>query len=65
MADTVLFVVRWEKTPRDAAINALRSLMDVHAPVAGVALSRANYDRFRFYSYGYQDYYKYRKYYHE
>ena len=65
LADTVLFVVRWEKTPRDAAFNALRSLADVHAPVAGVALARADNERFRYYSYGYQNYYSYSKYYND
>ena len=65
LVDTVLFVVRWEKTPRDAAVNALRALADVHAPVAGVALARADYKRFRYYSYGYQSYYKYNKYYYD
>lgn len=65
LADAVLLVVRWEKTPRDAAANALRSLMDVRAPVAGIALARADNERFRYYSYGYQDYYSYSKYYSE
>ena len=63
MADAVLFVVRWEKTPREAVVNALRSLTDVHAPVSGVALARADSERFRYYSYGYQNYYSYNKYY--
>jgi exopolysaccharide transport family protein len=63
LVDAVLFVVRWEKTPRDAAITAMRSLMDVRAPVVGVALTRADHERFRYYSYGYQNYYSYSKYY--
>lgn len=63
LADAVLFVVRWEKTPRDAAITAIRSLADVRAPIAGVALTRADQERFRYYSYGYQNYYSYSKYY--
>jgi capsular exopolysaccharide synthesis family protein len=65
LADAVLFVVRWEKTPRDAAVSALRSLVDVHAPVPGVALARADNERFRYYSYGYQNYYNYSKYYND
>jgi capsular exopolysaccharide synthesis family protein len=65
LADAVLFVVRWEKTPREAAVNAMRSLVDVHAPVAGIALARADSERFRYYSYGYQNYYSYSKYYSE
>jgi Mrp family chromosome partitioning ATPase len=61
--DTVLFVTRWEKTPRDGVSNALRSLMDAHAPIAGIALARADMSRFQYYSYGYQDYHYYNKYY--
>jgi exopolysaccharide transport family protein len=63
LADSVLFVVRWEKTPREGAANAVRALNDVHAPVAGIALARADMARFQQYSYGYQDYYYYNKYY--
>jgi capsular exopolysaccharide synthesis family protein len=65
LVDAVLFVVRWEKTPREAAVSALRSLADVHAPIAGIAFARADSERFRYYSYGYQNYQKYAKYYHE
>jgi exopolysaccharide transport family protein len=63
LADAVLMVIRWEKTPRDAAANAARILMDVRAPVAGVSLTRADNERFRYYSYGYQSYHHYSKYY--
>ncbi|MGH7194187.1 MAG: CpsD/CapB family tyrosine-protein kinase, partial [Candidatus Saccharimonadales bacterium] len=63
MADAVLFVVRWERTPREAVVNALRSLADVHAPVSGIALARADSERFRYYSYGYHNYYNYNRYY--
>lgn len=63
MVDAVVFVVRWEKTPRDAAINAMRSLTDVQAPLAGIVLARADTERYRYYSYGYQDYTAYHTYY--
>jgi exopolysaccharide transport family protein len=63
LADAVLFVVRWEKTPREAVVNALRALSDVKAPLAGIALARADMKRFQYYSYGYHDYYYYNKYY--
>jgi capsular exopolysaccharide synthesis family protein len=63
LADAVVFVVRWEKTPRDAVVMAARHLMDVKAPVAGIVLSRADLERYKYYSYGYQDYYNYNKYY--
>jgi len=65
LADAVLLVVRWQQTPRDAVANTLRSLLDVRARVAGVALARADYERFRYYSYGYQNYSSYTKYYHD
>ena len=63
VADTVLFVTRWEKTPRDAAQSALRSLSDAKVPVAGVVLARADTGRFQCYTYGHQDYASYNKYY--
>jgi capsular exopolysaccharide synthesis family protein len=65
LADTVLFVARWEKTPREGVSNAIRALVDVHAPIAGIALARADMKRFQYYSYGYQDYHYYNKYYTE
>lgn len=65
LVDAVLFVVRWEKTPRDAVSNAARALADVQAPVAGVVMARADAERYRYYSYGYQSYYSYNKYYGE
>ena len=58
-----MFVVRWEKTPREGVANAIRALTDVHAPLAGIALARADMARFQQYSYGYQNYYYYNKYY--
>jgi capsular exopolysaccharide synthesis family protein len=63
IADAVVFVVRWERTPRDAVVMGARHLMDVKAPVAGIVLSRADIERYKYYSYGYQDYYSYNKYY--
>jgi succinoglycan biosynthesis transport protein ExoP len=65
VADAVLFVVRWEKTPREAVINSIRALNDVHARISGIALARVDSERFRYYSYGYQDYKSYGKYYSE
>jgi capsular exopolysaccharide synthesis family protein len=62
-ADSVLFVVRWERTPRDAALHALRSLSDVMAPTAGVVLTRTDWEQFQYYNYGSQKYLKLNKYY--
>jgi len=63
LVDSVVFVVRWEKTERKAVANAARGLADVKAPVAGVVLTRADATRHRYYSYGYNNYYAYNKYY--
>lgn len=63
LADAVLFAVRWEKTPREAVVNAIRLLHDAKIPVIGVAMTRADLDRFRYYNYGYQDYHNYTQYY--
>jgi polysaccharide biosynthesis transport protein len=65
LCDTILFVTRWEKTPRDAARNAIRALHDVKAPIAGIALARADNKRFQYYNYGYQNYAYYNKYYND
>ena len=62
LADAVLFVVRWEKTPREAVLSSIRALTDVRANVSGIALTRADNERFRHYSYGYQDYKEYSRY---
>lgn len=63
LADAVLLAIRWEKTPRDAVSQSVRMLADVGAPVVGVAFTRANAERYRYYSYGYQNYHSYNKYY--
>jgi exopolysaccharide transport family protein len=65
LADMVLFAARWEKTPREAVANAVRSLMDAHVRVSGIALTRADSDRSLYYIHGYQNYRGYGKYYHE
>lgn len=65
LVDSVVFVVRWERTAREAVIEAARALADVKAPIAGVVLTRADAHRHRHYSYGYQSYYAYNKYYND
>lgn len=62
LADAVVFAVRWEKTPRVAAEQAMRALSNVGASIAGLVLTRAHAKRFQYYSYGYQPY-AYNKYY--
>ncbi|MBI3678413.1 MAG: polysaccharide biosynthesis tyrosine autokinase [Proteobacteria bacterium] len=63
LADAVLFVVRWEKTPREAALQAGRILSDYRAFVAGIVLSRTDTTRYGYYNYGYQGYSNYNEYY--
>ena len=65
LVDAVVFTVRWEKTPREAVADAIHSLDVVREKVAGIVLTRADQNRFRHYSYGYQDYHKYSTYYQE
>ena len=63
LADAIVLAVRWERTPRTTVANAARALTDVKAKVAGVVLTRADTDRYHYYSYGYQSYQSYNKYY--
>jgi len=53
MVDTMLLMVRWERTPRDAVSAAIRSLVDLHAPIAGVVITRAEWaESYNHYYYG-------------
>jgi succinoglycan biosynthesis transport protein ExoP len=62
--DTVVFAVRWGKTPRNTLVDGLKHLDGSAAPVAGVVMTRADMDRLSSYQYGsayygkaYQSYY--------
>jgi succinoglycan biosynthesis transport protein ExoP len=63
LADAVVFVVRWERTPRAASLHALRSLTDVMAPLAGIVLTRTDRDQFRYENYGKRRFRNFNKYY--
>ena len=41
-ADAVVYVVRWDHTPRGAVAEGLRELAAVGAPIRGVALTMIN-----------------------
>lgn len=41
-ADKVAYVIRWDKTPRDAVIEGLKELRSVDAPISGTLLSMVN-----------------------
>lgn len=65
IADQVLFLIRWNRTPRDAVRNSIRLLRDAKAPLAGVAVVQVDQRRHARYGYGdYGQYYgRYREYY--
>src|SRR5262249_159796 len=52
MADALIYVVRWEDTPRDAVTNGLKLLANAGARVPGTALPQVDFDRYTRYSYG-------------
>ncbi|CAO3403557.1 GumC family protein [Azospirillum palustre] len=64
-ADATLFCLRWNATPRESVLAAVRMLKDAKANVAGVLLTRVNVRKHA--SYGYRDmgyyYGKHRNYY--
>jgi exopolysaccharide transport family protein len=65
LADVVVLLVRWRKSPRKAAESALRLLRSVHAHIAGAALTQVDMKAQARYGYGDPGYYyrSYRKYY--
>jgi succinoglycan biosynthesis transport protein ExoP len=53
LVDKVVFVVRWAQTRQDAAIEALKQIIDAQGDVAGVVLSRVVPRQYR--QYGHRD----------
>lgn len=64
LSDYVIFLVRWEKTPRELAVNALRLFRNLPKRI-GVVLSQVDVRRHSRYGYGDYGYYysKYKDYY--
>jgi capsular exopolysaccharide synthesis family protein len=64
-ADTVLFVVRWEKTTKDVAEDALKQLVEHRVPLGGCVITQVDVKKHARYGYGGVDHYysKYHKYY--
>jgi exopolysaccharide transport family protein len=62
--DYVVFLIRWERTPRELAINALKLMKDLQVGI-GVVLSQVDVRRHSRYGYGDYGYYysRYREYY--
>jgi capsular exopolysaccharide synthesis family protein len=65
LADSTIFVVRWENTRRNVALDALGQLVDAGADVAGIVLSRVNTKKYSKYSFADSELYStaYQKYY--
>lgn len=42
LADSVVYVVRWNKTPREAVVEGIKELLSIEAPLAGTVLSMVN-----------------------
>lgn len=57
LADTTLFVVQWDSTPRTVARNAMRILQEAHGSVVGSVLTQVDVDRHARYGYGDIGYY--------
>lgn len=60
--DKTIFVVRWERTRRDIAINGLKSVYDAGARVGGLVLSQVNLRKHARYDYTDSGVYYYRGY---
>ena len=67
LADRIIFLIKWNSTPRDAVANGMKMLIESGCPVFGAALSQVNqkkYDGYGYADYGYY-YGRYREYYGE
>ncbi len=60
--DKTIFVVRWERTRRDIAINGLKAVYDAGARVGGLVLSQVNLRKHARYDYTDSGVYYYRGY---
>lgn len=52
ITEAIVYVARWESTPRDAITTGLQSLADVGATILGTVLSQVDFERYTRYSYG-------------
>jgi len=57
MVDQSIVLVRWGKTPRQAAIAAVKQLQDFGAQVSGLAMTRVDVTQQSYYGYGEYGYY--------
>ncbi len=57
IVDAVVFIIRWDKTPRQIVKNALKQLKFSNIRLAGTILTHVNMDKLSRYGYGDQGYY--------
>ena len=57
-ADVIVYVVRWDHTPRGAVLDGLKELHNINAPVAGVAFSMVDEAKAARYAYEGYSYYR-------
>jgi succinoglycan biosynthesis transport protein ExoP len=63
LADKILMILEWSRTPRTSAVDALKLLAPESRRIAGVVLNKVDYRRLRSYGYGYGYGYNYGHYY--
>jgi len=67
LVDKTLFVVNWDKTPRQVVKTGLEELLKANPSIAGIVLQQVNFKEYSNYSYGesgyYYNYSKYGQYY--
>ncbi len=56
-AESVMFVIQWEQTPKGIVKTAVKQLAQTQIPLAGAVLTQVNIKRHRGYGYGDQGYY--------
>jgi capsular exopolysaccharide synthesis family protein len=53
LVDKVVYVIHWDKTPREAVMNGVKMLRDGGAQIAGTLLNHTDLRRHAIYGYGY------------
>jgi Mrp family chromosome partitioning ATPase len=56
LADKVVYVVKWDSTPREAVSSGFKLLRDANADIAGTILNQADMRRHALYGYGNANY---------